>query len=380
MSAPNEQTAPDVPDLVVFAGRVLGGVPRSIDEISNGNLNRVFRAANASGSTVIKMGLPYVWRAGLSWPLSARRTESERRAYLIHEDANPGMVPKVLGSDRDRAMLALEDLHEFTDWRSLICGQEQTPGVGAATGVHVGRVLMATSPAYAGHEAMARRKSGNRAMLAFTEHVVFRAPYEDDETNRLPVHLRADVDRMRRESTLARIVERSRWRFLTARESFLHGDLHSGSIMVRPSDGSVRFIDLEFANYGPVAFDIGTFLAHLLIARARFSAQGDEEMARYIDDQAADFWQAFEGEVNTSSSRDALLVVGPWIALDAVQDFMATEMLRRIIGYFDVPDIATLPQKTREAAERIVFDGWSRLVSTSAIPSFERLWRTATGN
>ena len=44
----------------------------------------------------------------------------------------------------------------------------------------------------------------------------------------------------------------------------LHGDLHSGSIMA--TDTSVRVIDPEFSQYGPMAFDLGMAVANFFMA------------------------------------------------------------------------------------------------------------------
>lgn len=53
-------------------------------------------------------------------------------------------------------------------------------------------------------------------------------------------------------------------KFITQAEALLHGDLHTGSVMVTQDTAYV--IDAEFAVYGPIAFDVGKFLANLLLA------------------------------------------------------------------------------------------------------------------
>jgi 5-methylthioribose kinase len=47
-------------------------------------------------------------------------------------------------------------------------------------------------------------------------------------------------------------------------EALIHGDLHTGSIMVTESE--TRVIDPEFAFYGPMGFDIGAVIANLLMS------------------------------------------------------------------------------------------------------------------
>ncbi len=53
----------------------------------------------------------------------------------------------------------------------------------------------------------------------------------------------------------------------------LHGDLHTGSVMLTPDE--TRIIDPEFAFMGPMGFDIGAVIANFLINY--FSHDGHEE-------------------------------------------------------------------------------------------------------
>lgn len=47
-------------------------------------------------------------------------------------------------------------------------------------------------------------------------------------------------------------------------QALLHGDMHTGSLMV--TQNTTYAIDAEFAFYGPIAFDVGKFMANLLLA------------------------------------------------------------------------------------------------------------------
>ena len=53
-------------------------------------------------------------------------------------------------------------------------------------------------------------------------------------------------------------------KFLEKQQALLHGDLHTGSLMVTADTTYV--IDAEFAFYGPIAFDVSKMVANLLIA------------------------------------------------------------------------------------------------------------------
>jgi len=49
--------------------------------------------------------------------------------------------------------------------------------------------------------------------------------------------------------------------FKTNHQALLHGDLHSGSIMV--NERITKVIDYEFATYGPMGYDLGNFMGAL---------------------------------------------------------------------------------------------------------------------
>jgi hypothetical protein len=53
-------------------------------------------------------------------------------------------------------------------------------------------------------------------------------------------------------------------KFVERQQALLHGDLHTGSLMVAPD--ATYAIDAEFACVGPIAFDVGKMVANLLIA------------------------------------------------------------------------------------------------------------------
>ena len=107
---------------------------------------------------------------------------------------------------------------------------------------------------------------GNTALCKITEDLIFTDPYRVAELNRW-TSPQLDADRRRDprgDAELKMAVSALKGKFLTAAEAMIHGDLHTGSIMVTATETKV--IDPEFAFYGPMGFDIGAVIGNLLLA------------------------------------------------------------------------------------------------------------------
>lgn len=363
-----------------FAARYLSAGDLETTEIGDGNLNRVYRVSTPDTSIIVKQSVPYVWRSGLGWPLTERRLDIEAAAYIEHHRASPHSLPRVLGFDSDAHLLALEDLAPAEHWRARLTA-DQDDGNGA-TADHVGRYLArvyartGTMLCSAAESARLRRVFHDPVMQAFTDRMVFTGPYTADTTNNWPAHL-TDVARFIRKDPKVRAqAARARWIFRTASECLTHGDLHTGSVMVG-TDGASHIIDLEFAFIGPIAFDLGTLFAHLLLSRLRRSATAGDVHA--LDHIAGTIWLGFTSEIATLTSA-----VDYWSPsmerrlLDEVAMFTSTEILRRVGGHFGVPEIDTLVADVRSTVELSALDTWRALSESTNLASFEQLWERAT--
>ena len=172
---------------------------------------------------------------------------------------------------------------------------------------------------------------------------------------------------------------------MTAGEALIHGDLHTGSVMV--GGGRTVAIDPEFAFYGPVGYDLGALWANAAIAGVRAAALA--RPAPFRDHVAAilpESWAAFEAELRTlwpgradPFFSDAFLE--RWRASvwrDAL-GYAATKAARRIIGYAHVTDIETLDDTVRPAAAATVLRIARRfLLERDAIEGPAAAWDVVT--
>ncbi len=140
--------------------------------------------------------------------------------------------------------------------------------------------------------------SRNAQLCKITEDLVFTDPYRIAPMNRwTSPQLDGIAAQFRNDGALKVAVQALKWIFLSCGEALIHGDLHTGSVMVTEQD--TRVIDPEFAVVGPMGFDVGAFMANLLLAY--FSQPGHATAA---DDRRAYgewilrtlevFWRGFE--------------------------------------------------------------------------------------
>lgn len=247
----------------------LGGSPAdwSIDEVGDGNLNLVFIVRGTRGGIAVKQALPYVRLVGESWPLPLSRSHYEYRALMHQARLAPGLVPAVLHHNEALALIAMELLEPHIIMRKgLISGTRYPRFVDDIT-TFLARTLYLSSdlavPAAQKKESIAAF-SGNHALCKITEDLIFTDPYYQAEQNRwTSPWLDATAAGFREDLDLHVAISRLKLKFMCSPEALIHGDLHTGSIMVTESE--TRVIDPEFAFYGPMGFDVGAVLGNLVM-------------------------------------------------------------------------------------------------------------------
>lgn len=346
-----------------------------VREIGDGNLNLVFVCRDRSGhGVVLKQSLPYVRLVGESWPLSPLRIVAESRGYEAATKYAAGLVPEYFGLDPERHVIAMEDLSSWTVWRTALNEGRISPAAAEAMGRYVARIAFHTSVFGLSAEAVkqAAALAINPELCRITEDLVFTEPYIDHAQNSWHPAIEDAVLSLR-SGGLTDEVASLKHCFMTTSEALIHGDLHTGSVMVPRGDRvGAKAIDIEFAFYGPVAFDLGALFGNYLIAQARAAVLDREQgFRRWLDGQVAETWTAFEGELRSLWPQrvdrylsDAFL--DRWLASvwsDAV-GFGGCKAIRRIVGLAKVSDIETLPEPEHVRAARMVLESARRWIES----------------
>ncbi|MBP0113670.1 MULTISPECIES: S-methyl-5-thioribose kinase [Bradyrhizobium] len=290
-----------LPDLKVR----LGGDPVSwaITEVGDGNLNLVFIVKGARGGIAVKQALPYVRLVGESWPLPLSRAHYEYLALSRQAELAPGLVPALLHHNEKLALTVMELLEPHIIMRKGLVAGTKYPRFADDITTFMARTLFFTSDLAL---SAAEKKqgiaafAGNHALCKITEDLIFTDPYRIAEQNRWTVpYLDGVAADLRDDMDLHIAISRLKLKFMASPEALIHGDLHTGSIMV--TDSQTRVIDPEFAFYGPMGFDAGAVLANLLMAyfasAGHEGAPGDRAaFEAWVLETVENVWTGFAGK------------------------------------------------------------------------------------
>jgi 5-methylthioribose kinase len=364
--------------LPAIAGKLGGAAAAwSIGEVGDGNLNLVFIVRGRDAAIAVKQALPYVRLVGESWPLPLSRSHYEHLALTHQARLAPGLVPAILHHDEALALIAMEFLAPHIILRKGLVAATIYPRFVEDITTFLARTLFLSSdlavPAAQKKEAIAAF-AGNHALCKITEDLIFTDPYCVAELNRwTQPWLDPTAARFREDLELHAAVSRLKLKFMASPEALIHGDLHTGSIMV--TEHETRVIDPEFAFYGPMGFDVGAVIGNLVMSYLASSgherAPGDrlsfeawvletiEGVWTGFAQKFVDLWRAeaagdaypvalfagADGAARLEAERQAYLAQ---LFRDAV-GFAAAKIIRRILGLAHNIDFELIEDPKRRA-------------------------------
>ena len=180
----------------------------------------------------------------------------------------------------------------------------------------------------------------NPPLCRITELLVFSEPYNTPGRATVAIASRADVAAYADDPDVIAAIGAAKWNFMTHAEALIHGDLHTGSVMVRddsiPGGASTKAFDSEFAFYGPVGFDLGLLWANLLLAAARSATLDRSEDVAW---RLANRWR------RGTRSRRRCAGTGPHASIPQCSPTASWTPTSNACG----PTLSTRPQRRRRA-------------------------------
>jgi 5-methylthioribose kinase len=351
--------------------------PLICEEIGDGNLNLVFRITEQGSqgkSIIIKQALPYARVVGESWPLTLDRARIESEALMIQNTICPGLAPKVYHYDNEMALTIMEDLSTHIIMRKGLMARKRYPSFATHIGTFLARTLFLTSDLALDpqHKKQKVVQFINPELCKITEDLVFTDPYYDANTNQFNPLIKEVIEEIWGHHELKLEITKLKEKFLTHAQALIHGDLHTGSIMVTEKDTKV--IDPEFAFYGPMGFDIGAVMANLFLNYCAHEGHTLDRKERlsyqdYLLNTVEEIWTVFEEEFRTlwqEKVKEPIQGYEDDYLRRLLQDaagFAGCKMMRRVIGLAHVPDLESIDDpQLRAKAERLALHIGQQLV------------------
>ncbi len=338
----------------------------AVKEIGDGNLNYVFRVIEeGTDKSVIVKQAGESLRISAEMKVSTDRNRIESEILQIQDQYAPGLVPKIYKYDTVMCACAMEDLSDHELMRYALMKHKTFPRFADDVSTYLVNTLLKTSDVVMEHKAKkALVKSFiNPELCEISEDLVLTEPYNDVNKRNLVFENNAAFvkEQLYDDKALHLEVAKIKFEFMNNAQSLIHGDLHTGSIFVKPD--STRVFDPEFAFFGPMGYDIGNVMANLFFAWDNGNAAGATAFCDWVLEAAADVIDLFIAKFNKSFDECATDVMSKTDGfkayyLDSIladtAAYTGTELIRRTVGMAQVKDVTTIADADARAyAERV---------------------------
>lgn len=339
--------------------------PFIIEDISTGNMNYVYRAKEVkTGKTyIIKYAAKHT-RISEDILVSTERIRIEARALMEFNQCVPQYVPYVYQYDDKNHCIIMKDYSEYCILRDKLNHCEIIPDFADNITSYLVKGVIPTLNIDSNKKLKGSDIQKIKNPLCDTTMTyVFTEPFmKHGSTNDIYEQSKKFVDlEVYQDNELCNQIEKLKRQFINKRQALIHGDLHTGSIFVK--DSSIVVFDYEFAFYGPIGFDIGNLLAHLIFSWLHAKILGQKKeflhwvehtIGQIIDKFKQNFAREFIERYNSKEqySSEYITTYVEDIIHDSVS-FAGVELIRRVIGIAHVSDIVLIehPKKRAEAEQ-----------------------------
>lgn len=333
-------------------------------EIGDGNMNYIYRISDGEKSVILK-------QAGLSTRLSSERSISRKRnrreaaALEAENEILPGCAPKVYLYDETMDCMFMEDLKDYTVLRKALIEEDRIfPDFAEQISSFLAETWVRTSDVGKDHihKKYQVKRFTNPELCEISERLVFdEAMFNLSGKNSVEPENELFVKTIiYQNETLHQEAGKLKYRYMTEAQALLHGDLHTGSIFV--NELGMKIFDSEFAFYGPMGYDIGNLIAHLLLARENARQNQKPAGVIWAENTVSKIPELFvvKGMDHEQVQKDAFeKILNKWYYMGILEDtagYAGLELIRRVVGSAKAEDIVSLGQGKRAEAERRILE------------------------
>lgn len=350
-----------------------------IDEIGDGNLNYVFIIKSLKDSKkalILKQAVPYLRCVGKEYPLSKDRMTYEIRALKQFSNITPSFIPILYDTSEEMSCVIMQFLDSHIIMREGMINQEYYSNFAEQVSTFLAENLFKTSSLYLSSSekrSLVDNFNSNTELCKLTEDLVFTFAFMEHETNDAYANGHFLANELFEDTSFKKAVLSLKYKFMTQNDALLHGDLHTGSIMLNKKETYI--IDPEFAFVGPFGFDIGALIGNLIMSYTSHVAKNsNNEYKAWILETIKEILTKFESkflELWKIQAESALSTNGflnendlndyrKEFMLNIFQDtlgFAGCKMARRMFGIAGVADIRDIEDKNiRDNAIKMTLD------------------------
>lgn len=351
----------DVLEYVKEKGYMPQGAELTAREIGDGNLNYVFRVVDEkTGKSVIVKQAGEALRISAEMKVSTDRNRIESEILEIEWKYAPGLVPRIFGYDTVMCACVMEDLSDHALMRYALMRHETFPRFAEDISTFMVNTLLKTSDVAMEHKAKKElvKRFINPELCEITEDLVLTEPYNDCNRRNIVFPLNAEFVRreLYEDEALHLEIAKIKFDFMNNAQALIHGDLHTGSIFVKPD--STRVFDPEFAFFGPMGYDVGNVVANLIFAYDNGWAAGEaafcDWVLRTIEETLDLFRRKFLAAFDECAADRMARTPGfkEWYLASVMSDtaaYAGTELIRRTVGMAQVKDVTTIADPDKRA-------------------------------
>ncbi len=330
----------------------------------HGNLNHVCRVYDAKGHSI------YIKQAGLETRISKDMTASldrnrqESEILELEEKMAPGMVPHIYFFDTVMCASGMEDCSDFEVMRDAMLEHKTFPRFADDISTFMARTLLLSSDVVMDHK---EKKELTRRFITpdlcdITEKLVLMEPYLGSSRNNVFPPNREFVEKeLYSDDALHLEVSKLKFNFMTNAQALLHGDLHTGSVFIKPD--ATKIFDCEFGTFAPMGYDIGNVVANMIFAYDNGLSTDDEAFCSWCLDAVEKTIDLFISKFSTLYDE---AVTEPMAKVPGFKEYYidsilrdtagyaGTELHRRTVGMANVVDVTSIKdERKRLLAERI---------------------------
>jgi len=342
------------------------------DEIGDGNLNFVYivkSVKNPDKAMIVKQAVPFLRCVGEEFPLSRERMTYEIRALEKFYSIFPSFVPKIYYASEEMSLVAMEYLSEHIIMRDGLINRIKYDNFSEHISTYMSATLFYTSSlalSSSDKRKLISRFNGNSELCKLTEDLVFSFAFMEHETNdNANVVNNKKAKELFEDTKFKEKILSLKYKFMTQSDALLHGDLHTGSIMINQDETYV--IDPEFAFVGPFGFDIGALVANLINNYIHHTiVSKDEDFQKWLLDITKEVLEKFQEKFLTywDEHKDSALFVDGYLDEDTLKTykekfmnnilkdsvgFAGAKMARRVYGVAGVAEIRDIKDSTLRA-------------------------------